>query len=112
MKVNFHAGETGFYELEGKVGPSPDITVQIGKTYVFNQHDPTNWYHPVRFAYYPDGAHGDTWGGAERDEVEGAGELLYKINGVKIRPPCGTLSVRPQCGMLAVSPAIAWQAVL
>ena len=84
MKVNVHAGETGFYEFEGKVGPFPDITVQISKTYMFNQHDPINWYHPVGFAYYPDGAHGDTWGGAERDEVEGAGELLYKINGAKI----------------------------
>merc|ERR1711865_921852 len=38
-------------------------------------------YHPVGFAYEPDGAHGATWGGDELPEVEGAGELLYKING-------------------------------
>jgi len=87
MKINTYAGESGYYEFAGQVGPSPDITVQIGKTYVFDQRDPTNWYHPVGFAYYPDGAHGHTWGGAERDEVEGAGELLYKINGKKTTCP-------------------------
>ena len=87
MKVNVFAGETGHYEFGGKVGPVPDITVQIGKTYVFDQGDPTNWYHPVGFAYYPDGAHGETWGGAERAEVEGAGELLYKINGAATTCP-------------------------
>merc|ERR1719316_2235743 len=80
-------GENGYYEIAGKTGPSPDITVQIGKTYVFDQQDPSNWYHPVGFAYYPDGAHGETWGGDERAEVEGAGELLYKINGAATTCP-------------------------
>jgi uncharacterized protein (DUF305 family) len=81
VKVNLLLGESGYYEFAGYTGPSPDITVQIGKTYVFDQRDSSNWYHPLGFAYYPDGAHGATWGGAERDEVEAAGELLYKING-------------------------------
>merc|ERR1719428_2056655 len=81
VRVNSHAGESGYYEFDGKSGSSPDITVQIGKTYVFDQRDPSNWFHPLGFAYYPDGAHGFTWGGAERDEVEGKGELLYKIDG-------------------------------
>merc|ERR1719491_2736630 len=80
MKINPYAGESGYYEY-GTSGPSPDITVQIGKTYIFDQSDPSNWYHPIGLAYFPDGAHGATWGGDERDEVEAAGELLYKING-------------------------------
>jgi len=33
------------------------------------------------------GAHGSTWGGAELPEVEGAGELLYKIDGVATTCP-------------------------
>jgi uncharacterized protein (DUF305 family)/plastocyanin len=80
VRINSHAGESGYYEFDGKTGSSPDITVQIGKTYVFDQRDPSNWFHPLGFAYYPDGAHGFTWGGAERAEVEGKGELLYKID--------------------------------
>merc|ERR1719388_151881 len=81
VRVNSHAGESGYYEFDGKSGSSPDITVQIGKTYVFDQRDASNWFHPLGFAYYPDGAHGFTWGGAERAEVEEKGELLYKIDG-------------------------------
>mmetsp|Transcript_35713 Transcript_35713/g.94625 ORF Transcript_35713/g.94625 Transcript_35713/m.94625 type:complete len:569 (-) Transcript_35713:41-1747(-) len=87
VNVNLLIGETGNFEFAGLTGPSPDVTVQIGKTYTFDQADATNWYHPMGFAYYPDGAHGDTWGGAERAEVEGAGELLYKINGAPTTCP-------------------------
>ena len=87
MKVNLFAGETGYYEFAGHTGPSPDIEVRIGQTYVFDQSDPSNWFHPVGFAYYPDGAHGETWGGDERDEVEGMGELLYKIDGAATTCP-------------------------
>jgi uncharacterized protein (DUF305 family)/plastocyanin len=87
IKVNVHIGESGYYEFAGYTGPSPDIRVRIGQTYVFDQRDSTNWYHPVGFAYYPDGAHGETWGAAERDEVEAAGELLYKINGAATTCP-------------------------
>ena len=86
MQINLYAGEAGNYEYDNS-GPSPDITVQIGKTYVFDQTDATNWYHPFGFAYFPDGAHGATWGGAERAEAEGAGELLYKIDGAKTTCP-------------------------
>jgi len=61
--------------------------VKIGQTIVFDQTDPTNWYHPLGFAYYPDGAHGLTWGGPEKEEVEAKGELLYKINGAATTCP-------------------------
>jgi len=87
MKVNLLRGQTGYYELAGMTGPSPDITVRIGQTYTFDQRDASNWYHPVGLAYYPDGAHGASWGGQERDEVEGAGELLYKIDGAAATCP-------------------------
>merc|ERR1719377_282313 len=28
-----------------------------GETYVFDQADGSNWYHPLGMAYFPDGAH-------------------------------------------------------
>merc|ERR1719262_1779745 len=37
VRVSPHKGETGYYEFDGKSGPSPDIMVQIGTTYVFDQ---------------------------------------------------------------------------
>jgi len=87
MMLDVFTGETGYYKFAGYDGVSPDITVKIGETYVFDQSDASNWYHAVGFAYYPDGAHGATWGGDERDEVEGAGELLYKIDGAATTCP-------------------------
>merc|ERR1719161_886387 len=87
VRISTHKGESGYYEFDGYTGPSPDIIVQIGKTYVFDQRDSSDWFHPLGFAYYPDGAHGETWGGDERDEVEAKGELLYKINGAATTCP-------------------------
>ena len=81
MSLDMFASETGYYNIANHTGSSPDIHVTIGQTYTFDQSHPSNWYHPVGFAYEPDGAHGSTWGGAELDEVEGLGELLYKIDG-------------------------------
>jgi len=87
MTVNVFSSETGYYELdrgdfEPLVGSSPDISVKIGDVITFDQSDITNWYHPVGFAYRADGAHGDDWGAAENDEVEGLGQLQYYINGL------------------------------
>ena len=61
--------------------------MRIGQTYTFDQTDPRNWYHAVGFAYYPNEAHGETWGADERDEVEGHCELLYKTNGATTTCP-------------------------
>jgi len=86
MTLDPYASETGLYRFAGYDGASPTIEVSIGDTITFDQSDSSNWYHPVGFAYEPDGAHGSTWGGAELPEVEGAGELQYYIDGKK--PTC------------------------
>jgi len=86
MSLDLYAGESGYYKLdrgdfETLDGVSPDITIKVGQKITFDQTDTTNWYHPVGFAYAPDGAHGDDWGADENPEVEGAGELQYLIDG-------------------------------
>ena len=35
----------------------PTIGIEIGQTYTFLQEDISNWYHPMGFAYIPDGEH-------------------------------------------------------
>ncbi|CAM9664428.1 unnamed protein product, partial [Ascophyllum nodosum] len=50
-----------------------------GETYMFDQLDSSNWYHPLGFAYYPDGAHD---GVDELEEGVGNGDApVYVING-------------------------------
>ena len=43
---------------------SPTIGMRLGETYTFNQAHRTNYFHPIGFAYYADGAHDDV------DELE------------------------------------------
>lgn len=64
-KVDLHAGELGYYTFEecGDV-TNPTLAMEVGKIYEFVQLDRSNYYHPLGFAYYPDGAH------AEADELE------------------------------------------
>jgi hypothetical protein len=99
MKLNVFAGESGYYEFEGKSGSSPDLTVEIGKTYTFDQSDASNWYHPIGFAYEPDGAHAATWGGDELPEVEGQDQQCCRSlpNYVLYPSPHGAPSVPPFC---------------
>jgi hypothetical protein len=81
--------------------------MEIGQTYTFVQKDPTNYYHPMGFAYFPDGAH------AGVDELEPSitqtegntcGETLtcpapmYLLNGV----PLGTYSNDESVGPLSI----------
>ncbi|CAN0269391.1 unnamed protein product, partial [Hapterophycus canaliculatus] len=50
-----------------------------GQTYVFDQQEASNWYHPLGFAYYPDGAHE---GVDELEEGIGNDDApVYVING-------------------------------
>jgi hypothetical protein len=51
-----------FKECPGLV--SPTIGIELGVTYTFLQEDRSNWYHPIGFAYEPDGAL------ANKDELE------------------------------------------
>ena len=63
--VDLHAGELGYYKFkECGDKTNPTLGMEVGKTYEFVQTDRSNYYHPLGFAYYPDGAH------AEADELE------------------------------------------
>lgn len=63
--VKATAGELGYYTFEecGDI-TNPTLGMEMGRTYRFKQGHRTNWYHPLGFAYYPDGAHADV------DELE------------------------------------------
>jgi len=74
--INFFAADTGYFEVEGHDGVLPELEMEVGKTYVFDQTNDTNWMHPLGFAYYPDGAHDN------KDEVE-TDSLVYLIDGVQ-----------------------------
>eukprot|EP00903_Cladosiphon_okamuranus_P021168 g19444.t1 len=79
FSVDLLEGETGYYNIEGYEGVQPEITMVRGQTYVFNQLDSSNWFHPLGFAYEPDGAHE---GVDELEEEVGNGDApVYKING-------------------------------
>ena len=44
-KINYHASELGYYQFEecGDVD-NPTLGIEVGKTYRFIQHDPSNQY--------------------------------------------------------------------
>ena len=54
--------------------PYPTIGLEIGKTYRFVQKEINNYYHPLGFAYFADGAH------ADKEELSEDDYLNYKIN--------------------------------
>ena len=66
----------------------------MGQTLVFEQYAVTNWYHPLGFAFYPDGAHGADWGGDEREEVEGLDQIQYFIDSQRA---CGVNDIGLDC---------------
>ena len=56
---------TGYFTFAECPGvKNPTIGMEYGKPYRFIQKDRSNWYHPMGFAYFPDGAHDD------KDELE------------------------------------------
>ncbi len=65
VKLDIYTSELGYYVFE-ECGDTvnPTLGLEIGETYTFIQKDPTNFYHPLGFAYFPDGAH------ADKDELE------------------------------------------
>lgn len=56
VKLDFFAGEFGHFTVDGCDGVSPTLLLASGVEYTFHQQDISNWYHPLGFAYYPDGA--------------------------------------------------------
>lgn len=64
VKVNFFEGQLGYYEFEECNGVNPTIGLRVGERYTFVQQDPSNWFHPLGFAWGPDGALDD------QDELE------------------------------------------
>ena len=92
VSVDPFSGENGYYRFTGRNGnyngePLPTLSLTVGRTYTFDQSDVSNWWHPLGFAFYPDGANGETWGAAARDEVERADQLNYLTNGVPASCP-------------------------
>jgi len=57
VKVNLFASSTGYFEIEGCEGVNPVLHLTVGRTYLFDQSDSSNWYHLIGFAYEADGAH-------------------------------------------------------
>ena len=73
FKVDLHASELGYYIVEGCDGIMPTLGMERGVTYIFDQGDETNYYHPLGLAYYADGAHDD------KDELEPGVSLSLSI---------------------------------
>jgi len=84
VNVDLYAGELGYYKFEECDGVNPTIGMIKDETYTFVQSDKSNYYHPLGFAYYADGAH------------DGKDELEPTI------PPPGSLST---CANTKVCPA-------
>ncbi len=56
FSLDFFSAEFGRFVVTGCDGVSPTLILEAGKEYTFRQSDISNWYHPLGFAYYPDGA--------------------------------------------------------
>jgi len=64
FKMNQGASELGYYAVDGCKGVMPVLGMKKDVQYRFVQADLSNYYHPLGFAYYADGAHDDV------DELE------------------------------------------
>ncbi|CAK9012802.1 Hypothetical protein SCF082_LOCUS11658 [Durusdinium trenchii] len=93
FRMNIFAGETGYYEVDGCEGTQPTLGMIAGVEYTFDQTDPTNWFHPLGFAYGPDGVYGDEPelekgvvppNGTACDELTPCQYPQYKLNGVEL----------------------------
>lgn len=93
VKLDFFASDLGAFYFEecGADNPFPIIGIEIGKQYVFDQSDITNFYHPLGFAYHPDGAH------VGLPELEEDPYLQYMLNGevVGLEPMHDSMGYEP-----------------
>eukprot|EP00602_Paraphysomonas_sp_CaronLab_P006861 CAMPEP_0185021890 /NCGR_PEP_ID=MMETSP1103-20130426/4594_1 /TAXON_ID=36769 /ORGANISM="Paraphysomonas bandaiensis, Strain Caron Lab Isolate" /LENGTH=352 /DNA_ID=CAMNT_0027553673 /DNA_START=35 /DNA_END=1090 /DNA_ORIENTATION=- len=56
--VDTFGSSTGYFQfIECGDITNPTLGLERGVTYIFNQNNISNWYHPIGFAYFPDGAH-------------------------------------------------------
>lgn len=56
VTVNLFASQTGFFKVDGCDGVSPTLHLTVGRTYVFDQSDISNWYHLIGISYEHDGS--------------------------------------------------------
>lgn len=63
--VDIYASELRYYKFR-ECGDmfNPILGYKVGEIYILIQKDPSNYYHPVGCAYFPDGAH------ANKDKLE------------------------------------------
>ncbi|KAI2490847.1 DUF305-containing protein [Fragilaria crotonensis] len=57
VSVRLSAGQLGYFKVEGCGGVNPTLGLEIGVTHTFLQTHDHNYYHPLGFAYFPDGDH-------------------------------------------------------
>ncbi len=78
-KLAIHESDLGawYFEECGEDNLYPVIGIEIGASAVFVQEDISNWYHPLGFAYFVDGAHVD------KEEVEEE-YLTYRVDAENI----------------------------
>jgi len=50
VRVNFFASETGYFEFDECIGVNPNLYLTVGRTYLFDQSDDSNWYHLIGFS--------------------------------------------------------------
>merc|ERR1740139_1537330 len=51
VTVNLFASQTGYFMVDGCDGVSPTLHLTVGRTYVFDQSDISNWYHLIGISY-------------------------------------------------------------
>lgn len=92
-KVDLFAGELGYFSFTecDDLNPNPTLQMKVGETYTFDQTDISNYYHPMGFAYGPDGALSENdelepGVGGEASTCDSAGNAcpapIYEANGV------------------------------
>ena len=59
FEVDVFASETGYFRVAGCDGVQPTLGIERGVRYVFDQSHNTNWFHPLGFAFGPDGVYAD-----------------------------------------------------
>jgi hypothetical protein len=55
VSLDIFASETGYFKFNDCDGVQPTLGMLPNVTYVFEQTDKTNWFHPMGFAYGADG---------------------------------------------------------